>query len=397
MLNKWWLTMDEVKDIEVGDDWSSLDVLTAVVAYDLLHQQREADGTTVSEKRDVSVASCTKRDEEYRLDPSLSHPVALDIYNEEQKFMERGQGDPLHCWKSAALDISKGDRILMGRKLQKEPILVTHKGDGLTKEDRMKKEKSLKSHVFEENNNKNSIIPVRNRNALKRARSQFSSSSESGGEVKASTKQKMKKKMKYDEDNHKRIRGTKNEIFEGLDQTAEIPIDVENKIIGMGGTDVKLVIQKKLFATDVRKSNNRLSIPVSKADKEFLTEDEKKFLGGHNGKNVEAMDVVLIDTLLNEHRVSFRRWDMKKNKGKCSSSYVLAQTWNDIREQNHLLQEQVIQLWAFRVDGALRFALVRLPTQVGMAAAEATAMQVAAVPQHHLILHLILMASPRFL
>nr|GEZ41890.1 hypothetical protein [Tanacetum cinerariifolium] len=51
------------------------------------------------------------------------------------------------------------------------------------------------------------------------------------------------------------------------------------------GSDMKLVIQKLLYMSDLRKSQNRLNIPINQLEtKDFLTDEEKTDL--HSGKEI---------------------------------------------------------------------------------------------------------------
>lgn len=127
-------------------------------------------------------------------------------------------------------------------------------------------------------------------------------------------------------------------------------------------SDGILVIQKELTETDVNSHHNRLSIPIMQLKAEFLTYEEKELLCKRNGKKVCSMDdVPFITPMMEAEKVSLRRWEMKKERGGSSVSYVIAKTWNKIRGKNKLRGKMTIQLWAIRVDGNLWLALVKLP------------------------------------
>nr|GME16308.1 B3 domain-containing protein At1g05920-like [Ipomoea batatas] len=118
-----------------------------------------------------------------------------------------------------------------------------------------------------------------------------------------------------------------------------------------------------LTSSDVRKSQNRLSIPGKQiGDVKFLTDEEERLLSSRNGKNVGSLDnVMIIEPSLETSLVSFRRWDMDKDNGSRSSSYVITKTWNGIKERNQLEEKMVVQVWALRVGEKLWLVLVRLP------------------------------------
>ncbi|KAL0443479.1 UNVERIFIED_CONTAM: B3 domain-containing protein [Sesamum latifolium] len=123
-----------------------------------------------------------------------------------------------------------------------------------------------------------------------------------------------------------------------------------------------LVIQKALFPTDLNPSHNRLSMPFTQISHHgFLTDEEKKFLCCRDGKGKkEHKDVPLIEPSLKKTTVTLGRWDMPKEKGKTSSTYVINGTWTSIVTGNQLKVEMVIQLWAVRIGEELCFALVNL-------------------------------------
>nr|GMD49547.1 Plasma membrane isoform 1 [Ipomoea batatas] len=155
---------------------------------------------------------------------------------------------------------------------------------------------------------------------------------------------------------------------QGPNTSPAMPIEFRNKIVQLAGpnaiiSDEILLIQKSLTSSDVRKSQNRLSIPGKQiGDFKFLTDEEERLLSSRNGKNVGSLDnVMIIEPSLEASQVSFRRWDMDKDNGSRSSSYVITKTWNGIKERNQLEEKMVVQVWALRVGEKLWLVLVRLP------------------------------------
>ncbi|XP_057960508.1 B3 domain-containing protein At1g05930-like [Malania oleifera] len=142
---------------------------------------------------------------------------------------------------------------------------------------------------------------------------------------------------------------------------------LKNRITEISGTDVVLVIQKKLSSTDVSRNHNRLSIPLRQVKSEFLTAEEKDLcLSQRNasGKKLAGMEVplVMVDRphvqYLDEFMgIQLKKWDMKKEKGSTSSCYVLVSEWNDIVARTGLRSNDDIQLWSFRRNTHLCFAL----------------------------------------
>ncbi|XP_057962204.1 B3 domain-containing protein At2g24670-like [Malania oleifera] len=140
----------------------------------------------------------------------------------------------------------------------------------------------------------------------------------------------------------------------------ELTNRLRDRITQIGGAEIILVIQKRLSDTDVSKSHSRLSIPLRQAKAEFLTAHEKDSLGRRIGKKVNGMEVpMMVEPDLEFMTVTLKRWDMKKGTGKTSSSYVLVSEWNKIVEKIGLKKEDGIQLWSFRSNTQLCFALVQ--------------------------------------
>ena len=60
-------------------------------------------------------------------------------------------------------------------------------------------------------------------------------------------------------------------------QSPVLPHDFKEAIFSMGGSDPVMVLQKKLFKSDVDKGQGRISMPVRECEKRlYLTEEEKK-------------------------------------------------------------------------------------------------------------------------
>ncbi|XP_031116821.1 uncharacterized protein LOC116020488 [Ipomoea triloba] len=154
---------------------------------------------------------------------------------------------------------------------------------------------------------------------------------------------------------------------QGPNTSPAMPIEFRNKIVQLAGpnaiiSDEILLIQKSLTLSDVKNSQNRLSIPGKQIrDVKFLTDEEERLLSSRNGKNVGSMDnVMIIEPSLETSLVSFRRWDMDKDNGSRSSSYVITKTWNRIKERNQLKADMTVQVWALRVGEKLWLVLVRV-------------------------------------
>ncbi|KAL1822012.1 hypothetical protein ACET3Z_008790 [Daucus carota] len=86
-------------------------------------------------------------------------------------------------------------------------------------------------------------------------------------------------------------------------QVASLPLKFKNRIREMGGDDVKLIIQKHMFAADVAQGQNRFSIPINQVRedaKEFLTEEEISRV---------PMELPFIEPNLDLTRIVIRKWN----------------------------------------------------------------------------------------
>ena len=67
--------------------------------------------------------------------------------------------------------------------------------------------------------------------------------------------------------------------------------------------------------------------------------------------------VKVIEPGLEGRDLTFKKWNYEN-----SSNYVLVNTWYEVVVKNELRSGDEIQIWAFRIDGKLALALVKLPT-----------------------------------
>ncbi|KAA8523836.1 hypothetical protein F0562_010259 [Nyssa sinensis] len=159
----------------------------------------------------------------------------------------------------------------------------------------------------------------------------------------------------------KKIKKTKV-IINNTDQNPppELPVQFKNRIREKGGYDLKFLIQKKLYKTDTSRGHNRLSMPLTQIkDHNFLTDEEKTKI--NQTKNNE-ITVEVIGTKLDTYELCFKKWNMKKATGNISSSYVLITGWNSIVYDDKLKKDMEVQVWSFRVNGKLCFAIVKVET-----------------------------------
>ncbi|KAK2979098.1 hypothetical protein RJ640_005849 [Escallonia rubra] len=130
-----------------------------------------------------------------------------------------------------------------------------------------------------------------------------------------------------------------------------LPQKFKKLIADMGGSDSEavLVIQKRLFKTDVSKNHGRLSMPASQTSTEFLTAEETRALDSKREVAVELIEPMT----LAKRGLKLTKWEMGKN-----GTYNLVRNWNSVLVENGLEVGMVVQLWAFRVDSVLHIALV---------------------------------------
>ncbi|KAL6541313.1 hypothetical protein OROHE_011021 [Orobanche hederae] len=128
-----------------------------------------------------------------------------------------------------------------------------------------------------------------------------------------------------------------------------LPETFKNRIVEIRGRleSLVLVIEKDLFLTDVSTSQARLSVPYRQVKNKFLSSYEEAELASERG-----IPVAVVQPCLKERRMTFKSW--KKN-----SMYVLINGWNNVCRENGLKARILIQLWSFRRNSELCFALVK--------------------------------------
>ncbi|KAL3344217.1 hypothetical protein AABB24_023581 [Solanum stoloniferum] len=126
-----------------------------------------------------------------------------------------------------------------------------------------------------------------------------------------------------------------------------LPDELKEKISGMGVqiSEVKFVIQKVLYDTDLSYKHMRMSIPVNQVErKDFLTSQQKMVLETRDIESNKKSKIQfnLIEPSLEETKIHLAKWDMSNN-----SSYVLLNDWMEVVERNKLKFGMVVQLWSF--------------------------------------------------
>ncbi|KAJ4903354.1 B3 domain-containing protein [Raphanus sativus] len=133
-----------------------------------------------------------------------------------------------------------------------------------------------------------------------------------------------------------------------------------------GDGKAKMIFEKALTMTDLAPNQARLLMPFLQiADKNFLTEAERKILKEHqeakkhakkkgvdDDKKPKGVDVVLLNRNGIKWNLNMRIWEMRS-----TFNYALCTGWNDLVRKNDLQINQTITLWSFHSrDGKLYFA-----------------------------------------
>ncbi|KAF1877474.1 hypothetical protein Lal_00040190 [Lupinus albus] len=138
---------------------------------------------------------------------------------------------------------------------------------------------------------------------------------------------------------------------------SELPQEFINKINEMNGSEITLLITKPLFDSDLNGQQNRLSIPLKQIENvNFLREGELEDLEG--GKGIELK---LIQPSLEVINMTLAKWNLHKNNGRITSSYVLrSSSWKKVTRDNQLRVHDRIQVWSFRVQEELCITIVKI-------------------------------------
>jgi hypothetical protein len=123
------------------------------------------------------------------------------------------------------------------------------------------------------------------------------------------------------------------------------------------GLDINLVIQKVLTDTDMKRSQDRLSIPRGQMRYDFLSSEEQVGLEEKevDRKHFKGMEVPLIEPGLQESSISLKKWKLGN-----SYSYMLSNPWINITKRNGLKSGNDVHLWSFRVNQRPHLALIKL-------------------------------------
>nr|GEY00626.1 B3 domain-containing protein, DNA-binding pseudobarrel domain protein [Tanacetum cinerariifolium] len=120
----------------------------------------------------------------------------------------------------------------------------------------------------------------------------------------------------------------------------------------MNNSDLELRIQKVLYMSDLKPNQKMLNLP----QKQLITED---FLSDNERRILESegeIEIRLVGPMLKMYKkpIVLKMWRMSR-----TNNYVLKTKWKQFVEENkeHLKELVKIQLWSFRKDHQLCFAL----------------------------------------
>ncbi|KAF5735214.1 B3 domain-containing protein [Tripterygium wilfordii] len=170
-------------------------------------------------------------------------------------------------------------------------------------------------------------------------------------------KDKVFKAKSYSRNNSKK-KVMRDQVIMVPPENPQLPADFKARIEAMNGTNIKLVIHKKVYKTDLNVHHERISLPRTQIiSKDFLRPEEAEFV--HSGG---VMDCKLIGPrpYYQSYDLKLRKWDSKT-----SWSYALTTKWPDfIRfyaiEEEIVKEGDVVQIWSFRRNSRLHMAFVKV-------------------------------------
>ena len=147
-----------------------------------------------------------------------------------------------------------------------------------------------------------------------------------------------KKKLKRSSNNH-----LKKATHSTPLTPPQIPLKLKTKIDRREGIDVKLVIEKQIYASDLKRSQDRFTIPVNQIrNLSFLNEREQRVLKAEEG----TVSVKVLEPCDHESNMVLKQWNLQNCK-----TIALRTSWNALlnRNQDEFKEGDIVQLWSFRV------------------------------------------------
>ncbi|KAB1993865.1 hypothetical protein ES319_D13G061700v1 [Gossypium barbadense] len=142
----------------------------------------------------------------------------------------------------------------------------------------------------------------------------------------------------------------------GLEPPSNMPQSFNDCIQDLGGSEIKIIIQKFLQVIDLMSQQNRLSISLKQIKSTFLNEDEERML---NAKRQMAVAFVEPGLSLSVSTVNLAKWNIGS-----SLSYIINGDYSKVLKNNKdsLKPNAVVQIWLFRAQPNLQlgFALIKV-------------------------------------
>ena len=162
------------------------------------------------------------------------------------------------------------------------------------------------------------------------------------------------KKLKQKTGKQKKKKNLKKVVYPIVEPPPDMPEAFKNCIENLGGTEIKLVIQKFIQVTDLNPSQGRLAMTMNQVRSKFLSEaDEEKL------ENTGVIEAVFVEPCLEVSKVKLTKWLLGQ-----SYAYVFKTEWNRIVSNNadRLKPMAVVQIWSFRVgpESNLGFAMIKV-------------------------------------
>ncbi|CAK9140513.1 unnamed protein product [Ilex paraguariensis] len=127
-----------------------------------------------------------------------------------------------------------------------------------------------------------------------------------------------------------------------------LPPGVMNAIQSVGGSDPVFLTEKRLEPSDVNMKLNWLFVPKAQALLAFMSRGERETV--ENGMNGGILRVTKIRPWGQHYVTKFKKWPSLKQ-------LVIIKQWTKLVKENWLMEDELFQLWGFRVNYSLYFAV----------------------------------------
>ncbi|KAA3488526.1 B3 domain-containing protein [Gossypium australe] len=138
----------------------------------------------------------------------------------------------------------------------------------------------------------------------------------------------------------------------GLEPPPDMSQAFKDCIQDLGGSDIKIVIQKFLQVIDMMSQQNRLSMSLKQIRSTFLNEDEERML---NAKR--QLTVTFVEPCLSVSMVNLTKWSIGS-----SLSFIINGDYCNVlkNNRNSLKPNAVVSIWSFRVQPNLQLGFASI-------------------------------------